>query len=160
MTLHSEFEALLHSYQQPITTYLCNLLGDEERGQELAQETFLRAYRALARGLRVDHSKAWLYRIATNAARDHLRRRRLLTWLPLFGNEPALEVEGPEEDLVASERMRRALLQLSPDYRIPLVLYTCHEFTVAEIASALELSTDAVKQRLVRARKQLREAYR
>jgi RNA polymerase sigma factor (sigma-70 family) len=55
--------------------------------------------------------------------------------------------------------MRRALLQLSPGYRIPLVLYTCQEFTVAEIAAALGLSTDAVKQRLVRARKQLREAY-
>ena len=36
MTLHSEFEALLHSYQPAITAYLCNLLGDEERGQELA----------------------------------------------------------------------------------------------------------------------------
>lgn len=108
----------------------------------------------------MDNPRAWLYRIATNAARDQLRRRRLLTWLPLFGNEPALQVANPEEVLVESERMRRALLQLSPDYRTPLVLYTCHEFTVAEIAATLGLSTDAVKQRLVRARKQLREAYR
>jgi RNA polymerase sigma factor (sigma-70 family) len=77
----------------------------------------------------------------------------------LLGDEPALATEGMEEHLVETERMRRALLQLSPDYRIPLVLYTCQAFTVAEIAAALGLSTDAVKQRLARARKQLRKAY-
>ena len=66
MTHDAEFKALFRAYQQPITAYLTHLLGDTERGAELAQETFLRAYRALTRGVRVEHPKAWLYRIATN----------------------------------------------------------------------------------------------
>jgi RNA polymerase sigma-70 factor (ECF subfamily) len=92
VTLHTEFEDLLHTYQQPLTAYLCNLLSDEEQGKELAQDTFLRAYRALARGQQVTCPKAWLYRIATNVANDHFRWARLLRWLPLHEVEqhPAL----------------------------------------------------------------------
>ena len=153
------YERLFADYQSPILNYLYRLLDDPALAEDLTQETFTRAWKARGQLPGLDNPRAWLYRIATNAARDHLRRRRLLAWLPLLGSEPALEVEGPEETLVESERMRRALLQLAPDYRIPLVLYTCQDFTVAEIAAALGLSTDAVKQRLVRARKQLREAY-
>ena len=153
------YERLFAEFQTPILNYLYRLLGDPALAEDLTQETFTRAWKVRGQLPGLDKPRAWLYRIATNAARDHLRRRRLLTWLPLLGDEPALATEGMEEHLVETERMRRALLQLSPDYRIPLVLYTCQAFTVAEIAAALGLSTDAVKQRLVRARKQLREAY-
>jgi RNA polymerase sigma factor (sigma-70 family) len=88
-----------------------------------------------------------------------MRRTRLLRWLPLRASDARLAVEGPEENSLEAARMQRALLQLTPDYRIPLVLYTCQECSIAEIATALNLSTDAVKQRLARARRQLREAY-
>jgi len=139
--------------------YLYRLLGDSAVAEDLAQETFTRAWNAHRQLPALDNPRAWLYRIATNAARDHFRRARLIAWLPLLGHEPGLQLEGPEEQAVESERMRRALLQLSPNYRIPLVLYTCQGFTVAEIAGALSLSRAAVKQRLVRARQQLREAF-
>lgn len=154
------YERLFADYQTPLLNYLYRLLGDPALAEDLTQDAFTRAWKARDQLPSLDNPRAWLYRIATNAARDHMRRARLLTWLPLFGNEPALEIEGPEEAAIGSERVRRALLQLSPDYRIPLVLYTCQDFTVAEIAVALGLSADAVKQRLVRARRQLREAYR
>jgi RNA polymerase sigma-70 factor (ECF subfamily) len=153
------FERLFADYQTPILNYLYRVLGDPALAEDLTQEAFTRAWKARGQLPALDNPRAWLYRIATNAARDHMRRARLLAWLPLLGNEPALESDNPEETALESERMRRALLRLSPDYRIPLVLYTCQSFTVAEIASALGLSADAVKQRLVRARRQLREAY-
>jgi hypothetical protein len=54
----------------PITTYLSHLLGDAERGEELAHETFLRTYRAMVKGVAVEHLKAWLYRIATTASSE------------------------------------------------------------------------------------------
>ena len=79
-----------------------------------------------------------------------VRRRRLLAWLPLSGKlhpHPSLAVAGHEEATLESERMRQALLRLASDYRIPLVLYTCQEFSVAEIASTLGISPAAVKQR-------------
>jgi RNA polymerase sigma-70 factor (ECF subfamily) len=153
------FERLFAEHQAPILNYVYRLVGDPSLAEELCQEAFTRAWRARAQLPQIENPRAWLYRIATNAARDHLRRARLLSWLPLRGTDPGLAVAGHEEDALESERMRRALLKLSPDYRIPLVLYTCQECSVAEIAAALDISPDAVKQRLVRARQQLREAY-
>ena len=160
MTLHSEFETLLHSYQQPITAYLCQLLGDEERGQELAQETFLRAYRALARGQKVDHPKAWLYRIATNAAKDEFRRARLIKWLPFqtVEHEPALQVPDAADCVADQLLVRAALAKLSPDYRVPLLLHLGEGLSINEIAEVLNLSQGAVKMRLSRARQQFRRA--
>ncbi len=152
-------ERLFAEYQTPILNYVYRLVGDPALAEDLTQEAFTRAWRARAQLAEVANQRAWLYRIATNAARDHLRRSRLLAWLPLLNDEPALATPGPEEPAIEAERMRCALLRLPPDYRVPLVLYTCQDFTVAEIAAALGLSNDAVKQRLVRARQKLREAY-
>jgi RNA polymerase sigma-70 factor (ECF subfamily) len=151
------FERLFADYQAAILNYLYRLLGDPALAEDLTQEAFTRAWNA-RRGLPgIQNPRAWLYRIATNLARDHVRRARLLAWLPLIGDEPA--EEAGDEDPIESERMRRALLKLTPDYRVPLVLYTCQAFSVAEIAATLGVSTDAVKQRLVRARAQLLAAY-
>jgi len=153
------FERLYADLQAPILNYLYRLVGDSAQAEDLSQEAFTRAWRARGTLAQVDNPRAWLYRIATNAARDHLRRARLLAWLPLLGSDTRLAVEGPEDSTLEAARMQRALLRLAPDYRIPLVLYTCQDCSVAEIATALNLSTDAVKQRLARARRQLREAY-
>jgi RNA polymerase sigma-70 factor (ECF subfamily) len=155
-----QFERLYAAYQTPILNYVYRLVGDPAVAEELTQEAFARAWRARSKLLAIENPRAWLYRIATNAARDHLRRRALLTWLPLLGNETRLAEQGIEDANLEAERMRRALLRLPPDYRVPLVLYTCQEFSVTEIAESLGLTPDAVKQRLVRARQKLREAYR
>jgi RNA polymerase sigma-70 factor (ECF subfamily) len=153
------FERLYADYQAPILNYLYRLLGDSAQAEDLCQEAFTRAWRARRTLAQVDNPRAWLYRIATNAARDHLRRAKLLAWLPLLGSDARLAVEGPEDSTLEAAWMQHALLKLAPDYRIPLVLYTCQDCSIAEIAAALNLSTDAVKQRLARARRQLREAY-
>jgi RNA polymerase sigma factor (sigma-70 family) len=159
--LAGQFERLFADFQTPILNYLYRLVGDPATAEVLAQEAFTRAWRAQQQLGGVENPRAWLYRIATNAARDHLRRRRLLAWVPLLdaGGHPNLSTASHEDPTLETERMRRALLRLSPDYRIPLVLYTCQEFSVAEIAAALSISPEAVKQRLVRARQKLREAY-
>jgi RNA polymerase sigma-70 factor (ECF subfamily) len=157
--LAAQFERLYAAFETPILNYLYRLLGDPRLAEDLTQETFTRAWHARRDLPKLDNPRAWTYRIATNLARDHMRRARLLRWLPLLGNEPALTSAEHDADPIASETMRRALLKLADDYRAPLVLYTCHEFSVAEIAATLNLSTDAVKQRLVRARQQLRNVY-
>jgi len=152
------FESLFADLQTPILNYLYRLVGDPALAEDLGQEAFTRAWRARAQLVAVDNPRAWLYRIATNAARDHLRRRRLIAWLPLLGSDAALTETGFEDTAMDNEQLQRALLRLKPDYRIPLVLYTCQDFTVAGVAAALNISPQAVKQRLVRARQQLREA--
>ena len=156
---HAYFKALYATYQQPILSYLYRLMGDTARAEELCQEVFTRAYAARRSMQNVQNVRAWLYRIATNAARDQLRRRRLLTWLPLFDEDPALLVESPEASALELHAVEQALLKLDPNLRVPLVLYTCQELSTQEIADVLGISRDAVKQRLVRARLRFRELY-
>lgn len=160
--LRAAFERLFADYQTPILNYLYRLMDNGELAEDLTQEAFARAWNARQTLPSVQNPRAWLYRIATNLARDHLRRQRLIAWLPFFQNEdrePALMTEAPEHDPLEAEQMRRAVLKLPEEYRVPLVLYTCQELSVAEVAATLEISTDAVKQRLVRARQKLKEEY-
>ena len=156
---HAYFEALFATYQQPLLSYLCRLLGDDARAEELCQEVFARAYKARRSLDSVENVRAWLYRIATNAARDELRRRRLLAWLPLFEEDPALLVESPEASALETHAVEKALRHLDPDLRVPLVLYSCQELSTLEIADVMGISRDAVKQRLVRARLRFKELY-
>jgi RNA polymerase sigma-70 factor (ECF subfamily) len=149
---------LFRQYEKPICSYLERLTGDPARAQELAQETFMRAYQALSRGERWDNPRAWLYRVASRLAIDDYRRRRLLEWLPLRSADGRSggSFEGATAERLAVET---ALATLPLKYRVPLLLYVQEEWTVAEVAEALELSVSAVKMRLSRAREMFRRAY-
>ena len=153
-------DLLFRQYEEPICSYLARLTGDSYRAQELTQETFVRAYRALRKGQRWDNPRAWLYRVASRLATDYYRRRQLLQWLPLRDMDGR---QGGKRELetATAERLavRAALEQLSPKYRVPLVLYVYQGCTVAEVAETLELSVSAVKMRLSRAREQFRLVY-
>lgn len=154
------FKALFRQYEEPICTYLARLTGDTARAQELTQETFLRAYRALCEGVCWENPRAWLYCVASRLATDAYRRRRLWQWLPLYAADGVTDRRGDIEPVVAERlAVQSALDALSPKYRVPLVLYVYEEWTVAQVAEALDLSVSAVKMRLSRARKMFRQAY-
>jgi RNA polymerase sigma-70 factor (ECF subfamily) len=154
------FEQLFHNYQQSIYVYLCRLVGDQKQAEDLTQDTFVKAYRALPRLPADANVKAWLYRIATNTALDWLRRRRLVSWLPLFerDNHPAVCTAFADTSL-ESVAVQQALGRLPVRYRAPLVLYACQGLSTQEIADILELSRSAVKTRLFRAREKFRRLY-
>jgi RNA polymerase sigma-70 factor (ECF subfamily) len=151
-------DTLFRQYELPICSYLARLTGSVARAQELTQETFIRAYRALLRGEQWDNPRAWLYRVASRLATDDHRRRKLLEWLPLSGEEPDPE---PGVEATATNRVavQAALDALPPKYRFPLVLHVYAGCTVAEIAQTLGLSESGVKSRLSRAREKFRRAY-
>jgi RNA polymerase sigma-70 factor (ECF subfamily) len=81
----ADFEAIFLRYQTPITNFIYHLIGNREQACDLAQDVFVKAYRALLGGTVVQPGalSAWLYRIAANTTTDSLRRRRLISWLPL-----------------------------------------------------------------------------
>ncbi|MBO0777968.1 MAG: hypothetical protein J2P37_03985, partial [Ktedonobacteraceae bacterium] len=81
----AEFETIFLRYQTPITNFIYHLIGNREQAYDLAQDVFVKAYRALLGGTVVQPGalSAWLYRIAANTTTDTLRRRRLISWLPL-----------------------------------------------------------------------------
>jgi RNA polymerase sigma-70 factor (ECF subfamily) len=152
------FEALFRQYEQPICSYLARMTGSVPRAQELTQETFIRAYRALLRGERWGNPRAWLYRVASRLATDDHRRRKLVEWLPLSATE---QRGTPGVETVAIERVsiQSALDALPPRYRVPLILYDYVGHSVSEVAQILGLSASGVKTRLSRARKKFRQVY-
>ncbi|MEO6892044.1 MAG: RNA polymerase sigma factor [Ktedonobacteraceae bacterium] len=81
----ADFEAIFVRFQTPITNFIYHLIGNREQAADLAQDVFVKAYRALLSGTVVQPGalSAWLYRIAQNTTTDALRRRRLISWLPL-----------------------------------------------------------------------------
>ena len=81
----ADFEAIFLRFQGPITNFIYHLIGNREQAYDLAQDVFVKAYKALLAGTVVQPGalSAWLYRIASNTTTDTLRRRRLISWLPL-----------------------------------------------------------------------------
>ncbi len=81
----ADFEEIFLRFQGPITNYIYHLIGNREQAYDLAQDVFVKAYKALLNGTVVQPGalSAWLYRIASNTTTDTLRRRRLISWLPL-----------------------------------------------------------------------------
>lgn len=81
----ADFEAIFLRFQGPITNFIYHLIGNREQAYDLTQDVFVKAYKALLNGTVVQPGalSAWLYRIAANTTTDTLRRRRLISWLPL-----------------------------------------------------------------------------
>jgi RNA polymerase sigma-70 factor (ECF subfamily) len=81
----ADFEAIFLRFQGPITNFIYHLIGNREQANDLAQDVFVKAYKALLGGTVVQPGalSAWLYRIAANTTTDMLRRRRLISWLPM-----------------------------------------------------------------------------
>ncbi len=81
----ADFESIFLRFQTPITNFIYHLIGNREQACDLAQDVFVKAYKALLNGTVVQPGalSAWLYRIAANTTTDTLRRRRLISWMPL-----------------------------------------------------------------------------
>ncbi len=91
------FAPIFEHYQARLWRYLCSLVSDQELAADLAQDTFVKAYKALRDNPPPENLNAWLYAIATNAALSALRRRKLIAWLPLHSSPEASE-EASSED--------------------------------------------------------------
>src|SRR5579871_2255131 len=158
------FTALYERFYVPICRYLARLVGDDDLGNDLAQDTFLAAWRALPGTEDGSYFVPWLYRIATNLARSHLRRARLIRWLPWGeqgGRHPLAHpsIAGPEEQTGEAERIRLALAEVSPKNRSCLLLQVEAGFSQREIAALLNINEHSVSAYISRGRKQFREAY-
>lgn len=156
--------AFVREHQRAVFAVISRVLGGRgtrELTEDLAQETFLRAFRALPRFDRAGSAKVstWMLRIATNAAIDELRRPRreepgdAATFERLPGRERS--DAGARQAMLAA-RVERALSGLRPEFRAAFVLRAFHELSHAEIAEVLEVEVGTVKSRVARARAQLR----
>ncbi len=162
---------LVDRYQRPVFALLSRMLyqrGQQQALEDLAQETFLRVFRALSGFQRGGPARlsTWILTIATNLTIDHLRKRRVATDSLSAADEPEASAtsDSEAERRRLAEVLRRAIDDLTPEYRAAFLLREYHEFEYTEIASTLQIDLGTVKSRLSRARAALRrsleEVYR
>jgi len=155
------FSAIFERFQSPIVNYIYRLVGDWEVANDLSQDTFLKAYNALANTDESLQISPWLYRIATNTALDSLRRRKRITWVPFkIEMEPPAPQSDPAPHQADSDAIRQALAQVPTDMRTCLVLNTYQGLSYKEIAAVLKISPNLVAVRIYRGREKFIEAYK
>jgi RNA polymerase sigma factor (sigma-70 family) len=181
-------EALIHQYGRLVFQVIYGLTGDWHESEDLTQDTFLAAFKAIEAARQVSganfKAKAWLMQIAANTARMALRRRRLVRFVP-FATLRQEEQEEQDGDLVGerlapvqpagyamsgagqdpadliAERdlVQRTMAQLPETLRLCLVLSVVGGLPSHQIARVLGLTEAAVRQRLSRARKLFQQLY-
>ena len=163
------FEELVRRYQRPIIGYVFRMLGDYESALDVTQEVFIKVYNSLERYSSEYKFSTWLYRIAHNAAIDHMRRNSV--------NAQSLETESadgtyqlqiesqnptPEQDRERSEwrtQIDSVVKCLPAVYRDLILLRHSQDLSYDEIAEVTGLPLGTVKNRLFRAREMMRDIF-
>jgi len=158
------FETIVRKYQSFVCAITYSATGDVEKSEELAQEALVSAWRDLARLKDLTKFRAWLSTIARNIIRNSFRGRKRdvagkAALLELTQKTEATEPE-PAKAAIAKEQQAvvgQALRQIPATYREVLVLFYRQEQSVREVAGQLGLSEEAVRTRLSRGRKMLKD---
>lgn len=154
------FEHAYNEYHRPVLAHISRLISDRDTAEDLCQETFMKAFRAWEKRDQQAALGAWLYRIATNTAYDHLRRRRRIRFTTLEDSENnSVFAYHDDQRMVEQEPVQMALAQIPEMYRQPLMMHSCGGHSTQEIADSLGCSLSAVKTRLFRARARFRQVY-
>jgi RNA polymerase sigma-70 factor (ECF subfamily) len=166
----AEFARLVEAYSGVIYRLAVKMLDNPQDAEDVLQETFIKAYKALPNFDGRSSPSTWLYRIATNEALMVLRKRKQ----PFISIDEPLETTGleqeplqitdwcclPEDELMSTEAqsyMNEAVEELPPNLRVVFLLRDIEGLSTRETAEVLDLSETAVKTRLSRARLRLRE---
>jgi len=149
------FEVLFRQHQKHVYAWIVRIVRDSGIAEDLTVETFWRIHKSRARFNPDGNFGAWAYRIATNTALDHLRKKRPETELPndLAGHpNPDSAVQRETRD-----QIRQAFNRLPAKYRLVATLALIEEEPYDKIASAVGISSSLVKVRLFRAVRMLRK---
>ena len=153
------FDMLHQRYAAPVLAYLTRMLRDPALAEDLLQTTFLSFVRSRGRYEAGTNVRAWLYAIATNAARDAVRRHRVRPERLTDTGVPPDRVadDAIPRDPAAARAVQTALAKLPADQREAVVLHKLQELSFEEIAVALGISVGAAKVRAHRGYQRLRE---
>lgn len=170
--LEGSFEELVRRYQRPISAYVYRMVGDYETALDLTQEIFIKIYGSLSRYRPEFKFSTWIYKIAHNAAIDHLRRssgrERSLSGGggSIDGDHYDLPIESegltPEQQSEREERrveIESVVRSLPTAYRELIVLRHSQDLTYEEIVEVTGLPLGTVKNRLFRARDLMRQQF-
>ena len=156
------FAELVRRHQARVFNLARALTGNDADADDLAQETFVRAFRSLDRFRGESQFQTWLYRIAVNQTRSHLRRRALLGWFSRTRDEAPDSIEqvpaagDAEATLVQRDAIDRALAGLPPDQRVAVTLRDVEGLDYKEIAEVTGAPLGTVMSRIARGREKLK----
>ena len=162
------FELLLKKYRTPLVNFLYRMVKDQAAAEDLAQEVFLRVYRARKEYSPSAKFTTWLFRIATNLALnairdDRYRQMQISIDTPRDEDEPVIEIAAQEtradDRLIERERnemIRGAILALPEKQRVAVILHKYEEMDYGQIGKILGCSESALKSLLFRAYETLR----
>lgn len=164
----SSFDLLLQKYRSPLVNFLYRMVRDTATAEDLAQEVFLRVYRARKQYSPSAKFTTWLFRIATNLALNSVRDNRHHQ-LDVSLDAPAEEDQAPTElparemridefmvERDRSEFIRKTIAALPEKQRVAVLLHKYEEMDYGEIAKILDCSESALKSLLFRAYENLR----
>jgi RNA polymerase sigma-70 factor, ECF subfamily len=167
--LEGGFEELVKRYQRPISAYVYRMVGDYESALDLTQEIFIKIYGSLSRYRPEYKFSTWIYKIAHNAAIDHLRRnsgreRSLHNGTESDSYDLPIESEGlsPEQQSERAERraeIEAVVRSLPTPYRELIFFRHSQDLTYEEIVEVTGLPLGTVKNRLFRAREMMRQQF-
>jgi RNA polymerase sigma-70 factor (ECF subfamily) len=160
------FDELVRTYRSGLISYLTRLVRDRDIGEDLAQETFLRAYRSRSAYEPTARFETWLFRIATNAALNHIRNQRnkySSACDDLLAAERCLAAADHRPNAYsllvkeqAAQEIRAAVMALPEKQRAAVLLHKYEEMEYRQISAVLGCSIPAVKSLLFRAYERLR----
>lgn len=163
------FEEIVRRYQRPITGYVFRMLGNYESSLDVTQEVFIKVYNSLTKYNDEYKFSTWLYRIAHNAAIDHMRRNSMQTQSIEVENSDGtfqLQIESrgpsPEQEHERGEwrnEIDEVVKCLPSTYRDLIILRHSKDLSYDEIAEITSLPLGTVKNRLFRAREMMRELF-
>ncbi len=160
------FEALVERYKNRVFGLVVRTLGDRQAAEDLAQEAFLRIYRALPYFRREARFSTWVYRIVINLCRQE-QQRRPLGEVPLDARSddgrPRLELgmrDTAHAELELRDRLEKALARLPVNDRLLVAGHYLEGIAYEDLAEALNMPLGTVKTHLHRAKRRLREVLR
>ena len=157
------YDLLVKRYQKRVYFLALRMAGDHDAADDLAQETFVRAYFAIGSFTIGRNFYTWLYKICMNLSINHLKSRKFLVPESAMGDEtgplerPAVGPD-PSDALASREATRKiesAIDALSPKYKAVLVLRVYEDMSYEDIARTLDISVGTVMSRLFRAREKM-----
>jgi len=167
--IDGSFEELVRRYQRPISAYVYRMVGNYESALDLTQEIFIKVYNSLNRYRAEFKFSTWIYKIAHNAAVDHLRRNSTREQSLVAGSEGDtfdLPIESarlsPEQESERRERrneIESVVRALPANYRELIILRHSQDLSYEEIVEVTGLPLGTVKNRLFRARETMRQQF-
>jgi RNA polymerase sigma-70 factor (ECF subfamily) len=149
------FAQLVLSHERELGLFLCRRVNDHHVAEDLLQDTFLAAWKAIRKTSPDLRVRPWLYKIALNAARQWERRQRILHFVPFHPHQTTTQGEALSEQ----DDVQRVLQKMRREDAELLLLKTAAGLTYSEIGALLRIKPAAVRQRLHRARERFRALY-